>query len=460
MTHMKNIVLIFVLLLTFESFAKSGKVYISVGSAKAKKSLIAIPSLKFLGGNKNSRSARVGTEIHQTLKNDLETSGVFTLIKPGAFLENPSRIGLKPYPTAKNGFKYKNWSAIGAEFLVRAGYNVVGNDVTVEAYLYYIPQAKMIFGRQFRTDRKGVRKLAHMIGNGIIKDLTGKKAFFNSKIVVTANRDGNYKEIYTMDWDGYNIQRMTKHKNVSISPTWSADNKKIGYTSFMYHPKAKSRNPDLLIMKALPGAKPRLLSYRKGVNSGANFHPNGKDMFLTISKSGNADIYKMDISSGAIKPITKGPHGAMNVEPAISPDGRKLAFSSDRLRKPMIFIKDLATKATTRITHAGEYNATPVWSPDGKKIAFAAQDKGHFDIFIMDSDGMKIARLTSAKKKNGKWADNESPTFSPDGRFVMFTSNRTGTNQLYIIDTDAENERQITKDRFNYERPKWSGHLD
>ncbi len=456
--------LITLLLLTlFYTFAesKAGQIYISVGKGTVKKSLLALPNFKYFGSTKASKAnLRVGTELYQTIKNDFDVSTLFTLISPDAFLEDSSKKGLKPYPNDPVGFKFSNWSAISAEFLIKGGYKVVGNNLTLEAYLYYVPQAKLILGRSYTASQSKVRTLGHKFANDAVEALTGTSGMYNSKIAVTANRNGKYKEIYTMDWDGHNIQRLTSHKNLSISPTWSPDGKKVAYTSWAYHPKAKTRNADLFIKDVSSTAQAKLISYRKGINSGANFHPNGRDLFLTLSKSGNADIYRKNLSSGKTTRITRGPRGSMNVEPAISPNGKMLAFSSTRGGPPMVYVMTLSTGSIKRITYAGKYNATPTWSPDSKKIAFAGYDKGHFDIFIMDSKGYGLTRLTSAKKANGRTADNESPTFSPDGRFVMFTSNRTGTNQLYIVDTKGNNERRITYDKFHYEKPSWSKVLE
>ena len=109
-----------------------------------------------------------------------------------------------------------------------------------------------------------------------------------------------------------------------------------------------------------------------------------------------------------------------------------------------------------RLTYAGRYNSTPTFSPDGQKIAFAGHDKGKFDIFMMDVNGTNMVRLTSARKKDGTWSDNEGPTFSPDGRHIMFASNRSGYYQLYIVNADGTNERRITFDTNDYFAPKWS----
>ncbi|MBC86380.1 MAG: translocation protein TolB [Bdellovibrionaceae bacterium] len=437
----------------------NGQVYISVGQATSKKSLLALPSFNYFGSQAQKSSAiRIGSEMYEAVKNDLDVSSLFVMMKPNAFLEDVSLVGLKPKPNDPNGFNFKNWSAIGSEFLIRAGYKVIGGDVELEGYVYYVPQAKLVVGRNYKGPKSQARSIAHRFASDVVEALTGKGAMFNSKVVLTANRDGKYKEIYSMDWDGFNIQRLSNFRNLSISPTWSTDGKRVAYTSWAYHPKAKTRNADLFIQDARPGAKPELVSYKKGINSGAEFHPNGTDLYLTISREGNADIYKKNLSSGTVTPITNGPAGAMNVEPAISPDGTKMAFSSDRSGRPMLYVMNLATKSVRKVTKAGHYNSTPSWSPDGKKLAFAGFDrkKNNFDIFIMDWNGFNLERLTSSKKTNGKWANNKSPTFSPDGRHIMFVSDRTGNYQLFLVNADGTNERQLTKDRFNYEKPKWS----
>ena len=113
-----------------------------------------------------------------------------------------------------------------------------------------------------------------------------------------------------------------------------------------------------------------------------------------------------------------------------------------------------------RLTFAGVYNSSPAWSPDGKTLAFAGFDKGHFDIFTVGANGKNIRRLTSSRKRNGRWADNEYPSFSPDGRFILFSSNRTGRYQLYIVSVDGQYEHRLTFDNKNYYKPQWSPYMD
>lgn len=442
-----------------QSSSDSG-LYIKITEGNVKRSLMALPPFQFVGSPKTAQSGvRVGKELYDVFRNDMDVSGYFEFIKSDAFLEDTSKVGLKPAPGEPGGFNFASWKQIGTEFLVRVGYRVLDGDLVVDAYTYYVPQAKLVLGKTYRAKSSDVRTVAHTFANDLVKAVTGQKGMFTTKLVVSRSTRPSQKEIFVMDWDGANATQVSNHKSISLSPTWSPDGKSIAYSSFAYHPKKKSRNLDLFTFE-LQSARRYLVSYRTGINSGANYCPDNKHLLLTISQNQNPDIYKMSIDGNSLTRLTTGRNGEMNVEPAMSPDGSKVAFSSTRSGRPMIYIMNSDGTGATRVTFAGDYNSTPAWSPDGKKIAFAAMDKTHFDIFIMNSDGTNMARLTSAKKSNGKMANNEDPSFSPDGRHILFRSDRTGKYQLYLVSLDGENEHRITFDQHEYFKPRWSPFLD
>lgn len=432
---------------------------IKLGEARTKKSLLAFPPLNYQG-SPSASAKNIGTELFKTIHNDLDVSAFFQIIPQKAFLEDTSKTGLRPAPGEPNGFKYQSWNTIGAEFLIRIGYFVAGTEVNMEAYLYHVGKAQLVMGKKYKGPVSGARKIAHTFSNDVIDALTGKKSMFLSRIVVSSDKGaGDFREIFIMDWDGANPEKISNHRSISLSPAWSLDGKKIAYTAYVVRAKTKMRNADMFIYD-VNSKKSQLVSYRLGLNSGAAFSPDNKSLYLTISQQGSPDLYKMTFDGTLLAKLTNGPNGAMNVEPAISVDGSQIAFSSDRSGKPMIYTMRSDGSNVKRITFAGVYNSTPSWSPDGKKIAFAGQSEDHFDIFVMDADGTNMIRLTSAKKKDGKWATNESPTFSPDGRFVMYTSNRTGKNQIFISTVDGSEERRVTLDDNNYFKPKWSNNFE
>lgn len=444
------------------------KVFIKVGQANVKKSLLALTPLQFYGSAKDARNLKLGQNMYNVIYNDLNVTGLFKFILPSAYLEDVNKVGIRPAPGTPGGFNFSSWKTIGTEFLVRGGYKVIGNEIQLEIYLYYVPQAKLVFGKTYKGPKNALRKIAHTFAADVTLNLTGVKGMFNSRIVAARssryrNKKGQMrqgvKEIYVMDWDGANSKKITKHSGIATSPAWSPDGKKVAYTAYAYHPKSKTRNADLFIYDLETGNR-WLVSYRKGINSGANYLPSGKEILLTLSQKGSPDIFRMSVDGRTIRRLTRGPNRAMNVEPAISPDGNTIAFSSDRSGRPMVYTMSIGGTGVKRLTHAGRYNSTPSWSPDGKKIAFASFANGHFDLFIIGRNGQGLKRLTKSFKKNGKRANNEEPTFSPDGRHIMFVSDRTGRRQLYVINPDGTNERRITHDSYDYHKPKWSNYLD
>ncbi len=458
---MKKIILFSLVLFSLSSFAQSENsgIYIKLGEAKTKKSLIAVPALQYFGSPTASAKAQsAGAEIFNTLVNDLSVSSYFQMIPQSAFLEDTAKTGLTP--VGANGFKFPSWVTVGAEFLIRAGYSVAGEEITLETYTYQVTQAKLIFGKKYKGTLGSARRIAHTFANDILQQLTGKEGMFLSRVVATSDRGGgSYREVYMMDWDGANIDKLTNLRTIAISPTWSPDAKKVAFTAYVSRGKSQFRNADMFIYDFNTG-KSALTSYRQGINSGASFDPDGKFLYLTISQGNSPDIYKMALDGTLVKKVTTGPNGAMNVEPAVSPDGTKVAYSSDRVGRPMIYVMDADGSNNKRITYAGQFNSAPSWSPDGKKIAFAGQSEDHFDIFVMNADGTGMTRLTSAKKPNGKWSSNEDPSFSADGRFVMYTSNRTGKNQIFISTVEGTEERRVTTDSHNYFKPKWSKNIE
>lgn len=438
--------------------AEDSQIYIKIGEAKTKKSLLAFPHFKNNGTAGNA--ATVGAELYNVISNDLSVSSYFQFIAQTAFLEDTDKVGLRPAPTDANGFKFQSWSSIGADFLIRGAYSVSGKEVELEVYLYHVPKSGLVFAKKYKGTVSGIRRIAHTFSNDVLKNLTDKTGMFLSKVVVSSDRGGgHYKEIYTMDWDGANLDKITDHKTISLSPAWSMDGSQIAYTAYVQRSRTKMRNADMFIYDVSSG-KRRLLSYRQGINSGASFSPDGRSIYLTISQGTSPDIYKISVDGDSVKKITSGPNSAMNVEPSVSPDGKQLAFSSDRSGRPMIYIMDADGSNVRRITIAGVFNSSPSWSPDGKKLAFAGQSGDNFDIFVVNTDGTNMIRLTSAKKPNGRAANNEDPSFSPDGRFVIYTSNRSGKNQLFLSTADGSEERRVTNDSHNYFKPKWSSNLE
>lgn len=411
---------------------------IAVGEARVKKSVVAFPML--LAANDSEGHLR---SIREVAMEDLAFSGLFDFLNPSAFVEDPARAGI-----TTGSFKMTDWSAIGAEFVLKGRGTVDKTGINLEVYLYAVQSGKQLLAKRYQAKGDSVRKAAHTLANDVLFALTGKKGPFTSKIAFVSDRTGR-KEVYLMDYDGFNPIKITSRFSHAMAPAWRPDGKQLVFTAVTKNEK-NVRNHNLFLYD-LPTGKINMLSNRTGINSGAAFSPNGKQLALTMSFPGNPEIFLMDPNSKVVQRITNS--FGLDVDPAWSADGRWLAFVSDRSGRPMVYKMEASGANVQRLTYAGHYNATPSWSPDGSKMAFAGWDAGKFDIFLMNPDGTNIERLT----KN--MGNNEDPDFAPDGYFVVYSSNRKGKKNLYITNVDNTVHRQITSDFGNCEAPKWGPSL-
>ena len=409
-----------------------GRIYIDINAPSIRKFKIAIPEFKqFPGGEGCDVFSK---KLSAVISNDLDLSGFFSPMDRGSFIDEIA-------PLTREEIRFKNWSVIGAELLLTGGYTCIGTRLEVEIRLFDVYLGKQILGKRALGEKEDYRYLMHRLGNEIIRILTGHEGMFLTKIAFVGNGTG-HKEIYTCDFDGQNVKRITADKSIALLPRWSPDGKSLLYNSY------RDGGPMLYFRNLRTGYLKRI-SGRSGLNIGASWMPDGKRLALTLSSQGNPDIFLVNLQGKILKKLTH--HWGIDCSPALSPDGKKMAFVSDRSGSPQIYIMDLGKGTEERLTFEGKYNTSPAWS-SRNKIAYTSKNGARFDIFTIDPSGGQTRQLTEDQ------GDNEDPCWSPDGQYLVFSSDREGGYRyhLYVMTANGQNQRKITALKGDQTAPSWS----
>ena len=173
----------------------------------------------------------------------------------------------------------------------------------------------------------------------------------------------------------------------------------------------------------------------------------GSKIAFVSTGSGNKEIYSCAFDGYNPQQVTR--NHSINLSPAWSTDGRHLAYTSYKKRKPDIFIKNLAEMQETSINKKG-LNITPAWVPGKFELAATLSFSGDQEIYLLTGSGKVIKRLTNLR------GIDLSPTWSPDGKRFAFVSNRAGSPQIYVKDLASGKVRRLTYEGSYNTQPNWS----
>ena len=251
------------------------------------------------------------------------------------------------------------------------------------------------------------------------------KGFFAGKLAFIGKQRG-VSEVYTSDLLFNRVRPLTADRALVTGPSWSPDGTKLLYTTYY-----KTGFPDIYMIDLLSGRKIPVATY-KGTNSGGEYSPNGRSVAMSLSSSGNAEIFVA--ASIDSKPRRLTINKSLETSPTWSPDGRRLAFTSDARGKPQIYEMPANGGPMRRIpTNVSSYCSEPTWNPIKENlIAFTAAVSGGFQIALYDFKTRSSQILTTVSQSAVE------PTWMNDGRHLVFTQRQNGRMRLMLLDTETK----------------------
>lgn len=124
--------------------------------------------------------------------------------------------------------------------------------------------------------------------------------------------------------------------------------------------------------------------------------------------------------------------------PAFSKDNSAVCFSYPEERRQLLFTVDLDCRNRRTVVDSTGINNWPDYSPDGKWLVFSSTRDDDYEIYVSHADGSNARRLTASPGQDIR------PRFSPDGRRISFTSNRDGNYEIYCMAVDGGDLKRVT----------------
>lgn len=209
----------------------------------------------------------------------------------------------------------------------------------------------------------------------------------------------------------------------------------------------------LLSVNVTAAASPiRQLTSTSSTNVRPQWSPDGKRIAYQSNRDGGDrfHIYVMDADGGNTRQISSG-NDTDDRHPAWSPDGKAIAVDSGDATHREIWVIDVSSQRRTQVTRTGQIASFPSWSPDGKRIAYYVYDAGTMDVFTSARDGGGTTKLTTdfASEKNNqctfachsvRWSPDSSRIALSDGDLsrVLVMSATTPTTSPLAISPDGE----------------------
>jgi TolB protein len=381
-------------------------------------------------------SPNVPLDVATVIKNDLRRSGRFAPTDENDMLQKP---------TDGVDVDFSDWSVLGVEAVVVGKLIQTGeNAYTLQFQLFDTFRRKQLIGFRMPASRGTMRSAAHRAADMIYEKLTGIKGVFGTKVAYVTAKDqpeGRLFSLVVSDQDGENEYTIMESNDPIMSPAWSPDSRQLAYVSF-------EGSKSSIFVQTLRSGNRFQVSNKPGINGAPAFSPDGRKLVITLGGlDGNPDIYVLDIRTRQTTRLTR--HRAIDTEGTWSPDGKYIYFTSDRAGGPQVYRISANGGDPERITFEGSYNARPRLSPDGTRLAMVHNDRGNYRIAVMNIERRDLLVLSTGRQ-------DESPSFAPNSDSLIYATRQGGDGVLETVSADGLIRQKMASGQGDVREPVWS----
>jgi Tol biopolymer transport system component len=278
------------------------------------------------------------------------------------------------------------------------------------------------------------------VQGSITQSATASVTVEPDRIAFLSSENDEQFDIYLVDVDGSNMERLTSRGVTVGYYSYSPDGRRIIFND------VATEVPSLFVINHDGTWETTLLSGRKAFEP--SWSPDGTKIAFQSWEHEPSEIYIMDVDGGNLTRLTD--NSSYDDYPSWSPDGTKIAFVSDRDGNAEIYVMNADGSNQRRLTNNSAPDFFPNWSPDGTEIVFQSdRDQGRA-IYIMNADGTDVCRLTP------KTPASNVPSMSPDGTKIIFHSFRdSDKGEIYVMDRDGSNIVRLTNNSTRDVIPRW-----
>ncbi len=287
---------------------------------------------------------------------------------------------------------------------------------------------------------------------GITQSGTASVTVEPERIAFISDQNDDQSDIYIMDIEGSNVERLTTTDAFEEVPSWSPDGRRIAYNLYDITGGIMVMNDDGgWTLRLIGNDSERAYLYPAWSPDGSKITFVKATPFETGVE--DLDIFVMDVDGGNVTQLTDT-SGGDEWLPTWSPDGTKIVYDFTlKDQAGDIYVINADGSNSQRLTSHPANDTEPDWSPDGTQIAFMSNRDGDYEIYVMNADGSNIRQLTS-----NSGIDDVTPAWSPDGTGILFVSDRDTPNkgEIYIMNVDGSNVTRLTDNSANNWSPAWA----